>query len=168
MAAVLPPTKVHLLLAALVCTTAASATPPAATPFFSLFAFDSVTGRGIPRVTFTTTWEDVHVTDSAGYAAVPTAGLEGQRVWLSVSTDGYAAHADGFGLRGVPLDQLEQVLQHLELAVDVADGVDAAALRRAPLRSFRLRSAEPQPFHHSYRQDRSHPRFSQRIARHVM
>ena len=51
---------------------------------------DKQTRRGVPRVKLTTTTNEVHITDSGGWAAVLTLGIEGQPVWFSVESDGYS------------------------------------------------------------------------------
>ena len=68
---------------------------------FSLRAVDSETGRGVPRVTFTTTYESSWITDSNGYVAISTLGIEGETLWFAAAADGYEAKADAFGDRGL-------------------------------------------------------------------
>jgi hypothetical protein len=68
---------------------------------FSLRAVDSETGRGVPRVTFTTTYESSWITDSNGYVAISTLGIEGETLWFAAAADGYEAKADAFGNRGL-------------------------------------------------------------------
>ena len=73
----------------------------ASAQLFSLRAVDSETGRGVPRVTFTTTYESSWITDSHGYVAISTLGIEGETLWFAAAADGYEAKADAFGNRGL-------------------------------------------------------------------
>jgi hypothetical protein len=70
-------------------------------PPYRIHAKDSVTGRGIPRVTFATMDASAFVTDSLGNAAVDVSGRENLRVFFSAATDGYYAEADDYGFRGL-------------------------------------------------------------------
>jgi hypothetical protein len=55
----------------------------------------------IPLVEFRTTDQIRFVTDNAGVVAFDLPDRMGRETWLSVSSPGYEAAADGFGLRGV-------------------------------------------------------------------
>lgn len=61
---------------------------------------DAENGWPVPMVELTTTHNVSFWTDNAGVAAFDLPELMGRETWLSVSSDGYEAEADGFGYRG--------------------------------------------------------------------
>ncbi len=71
---------------------------------FAIEVIDEDTGRGVPLVELKTTSNLVHVTDSAGRAAIDEPGLMGQRVFFRVSSHGYEFPKDAYGFRGKALD----------------------------------------------------------------
>lgn len=70
---------------------------------FGIEVVDEATGRGVPLVELRTVHSVRYYTDSNGLAAIDEPGLEGQRVFFSVSSHGYEFPADGFGMRGAAL-----------------------------------------------------------------
>jgi hypothetical protein len=83
-----------------------SAQPPPTeldTDYFGIRIVDRETGRGVPLIELETTFRSRYVSDSAGWIAFYEPGLMGQEFWFSVSGDGYAHPADGFGYRGLRL-----------------------------------------------------------------
>ena len=87
------------LAAALLLPLPQAAGPPPSEPF-GVQVVDRATGRGVPLVELRTVNGLLHVTDSAGWAAVAEPGLMDQEVWFSVQSHGYRFPADGFGYRG--------------------------------------------------------------------
>ena len=85
----------------LVAALLANAANAAAVDFFSLQAVDGATGRGVPRVHWRTEYNEIIVTDNAGYASLPVLDMEGESVWFTITSDGYIAPADDFGFRGL-------------------------------------------------------------------
>lgn len=84
---------------ALLCASAAAQAPN----YFGIHVVDDQTGRGVPLVELTTTYNGRYVTDSAGWVAFHEPGLIGQEVFFLVKSHGYEYPADGFGFRGVRL-----------------------------------------------------------------
>jgi hypothetical protein len=85
--------------------TAASAAP-ASNPGrrFTIHVVDDQTGRGVPLVQLRTVSNLSFYTDSGGLVSLDDPGLMDQKVYFSVSSDGYEIPADGFGNRGQTLD----------------------------------------------------------------
>jgi hypothetical protein len=86
-------------VAALLCASAAGQAPA----YFGIHVLDEQTGRGVPLVELTTTYNGRYITDSAGWVAFHEPGLMGQEVFFLVRSHGYEYPADGFGYRGVRL-----------------------------------------------------------------
>ena len=80
-------------------------TPPPA-PYFQIRVIDAQTGRGVPLVTLRTTNELACVTDSNGIVAFNEPGLMRQKVFFTVTSDGYDFPADHFGYHGAALTPL--------------------------------------------------------------
>lgn len=74
-----------------------------ATPFFRIQVVDRDTGRGVPLIELTTTYNAKFVTDSAGVVAFYEPGLMDKEQWFHVQGHGYEHTADGFGFRGLRL-----------------------------------------------------------------
>lgn len=72
---------------------------------------DRATGRGIPLVELTTVDGVVYLSDSGGRVALTEPELNGQTVFFSVRSPGYAVAKDGFGMDGVRL-QLQSGSRH--------------------------------------------------------
>ena len=106
------PHPAHLLpaLALLATPLAVSAQPPTpspatapATPCFEIRVVDEQTGRGVPLIELTTTYNARYVTDSAGRIAFHEPGLMDQEVHFTVRGHGDEYPKDGFGIAGVRL-----------------------------------------------------------------
>jgi len=65
---------------------------------------DRATGRGIPLAELTTVDGVVYLSDSGGRVALNEPELNGQTVFFSVRSPGYAVAKDGFGMDGVRLE----------------------------------------------------------------
>ena len=72
---------------------------------------DRATGRGIPLAELTTVDGVVYLTDSGGRVALNEPELQGQTVFFTVRSPGYAVDRDGFGMDGVRL-QLQSGSRH--------------------------------------------------------
>jgi hypothetical protein len=70
---------------------------------FRIEVVDKQNGWPVPLVEFRTTHDVVLVTDNAGVIAIDQPELMNRQVWFGVTGHGYAAPADGFGMRGVRL-----------------------------------------------------------------
>lgn len=68
---------------------------------FEIQVVERGSGWPVPLVELRTTHQASFWTDNAGRVAIVLPELVGQEVWFTISSDGYAAPADGFGMRGV-------------------------------------------------------------------
>jgi hypothetical protein len=78
----------------------ADATAPDPSLFFRIRVVDDQTGRGVPLVELRTTNCVSFWTDSNGLIAFYEPGLMGRDVFFSISSHGYEAPKDGFGMKG--------------------------------------------------------------------
>ncbi len=102
----LPPAVLALLAVPLAACAQPPTTAPAtgpATPCFEVRVVDEQTGRGVPLIELTTTYNARYVTDSAGRIAFHEPGLMDQEVHFTVRGHGYEYPKDGFGIAGVRL-----------------------------------------------------------------
>lgn len=74
-----------------------------AQPYFAISVVDDETGRGVPLVELRTVDQSRYWTDSQGLVAFDAPGLMNQKVFFTVTSDGYEFPADGFGFRGKAL-----------------------------------------------------------------
>jgi hypothetical protein len=75
----------------------------AAHDYFAISVVDDETGRGVPLVELRTVDQSRYWTDSQGLVAFSVPGLMNQKVFFTVTSDGYEFPADGFGFRGKTL-----------------------------------------------------------------
>jgi hypothetical protein len=92
-------TQIVIVIAAV--RVAVAAEPP--TVPFRIDVIDKESGWPVPMVELLTTHNVKFVTDNAGRAAFDLPELMGQESWLTVTSDGYEAKADGFGYRGASI-----------------------------------------------------------------
>ena len=71
---------------------------------FTIHVIDEQTGHGVPLVLLRTVSNLSFYTDSGGLVSLDDPGLMEQKVYFSVSSDGYEVPADGFGGRGQALE----------------------------------------------------------------
>lgn len=89
-----------LSLATLICGAAVFAEEPPRVPF-RIEVREKGSGWPIPLAELRTTDQVRFVTDNAGVVAFDLPDRIGKETWLSISSPGYEAPADGFGFRGV-------------------------------------------------------------------
>lgn len=65
---------------------------------------DAETGRGVPLIELRTTNEIRLISDNAGWIAFDEPGLEGQKVFFTITGHGYKFPADGFGVHGKAIE----------------------------------------------------------------
>ena len=100
------------LLAALCFFSAASAAPK---DYFGIQVIDDATGRGVPLVELTTTYEQHYYTDSNGYVAFFEPGLMNQDVWFGVESWGYDGPAGPFGGVGMALKTVPGTIKQIKV-----------------------------------------------------
>lgn len=82
---------------------------------FGIRCVDSVSGRPVPSVVFTTVDCQTWVSDNLGWIAIQASDLHGMETWFSVEGHGYELPKDGFGYRGVRLKVVPGKTQTLRL-----------------------------------------------------
>jgi len=87
---------------------------------FGIRCVDSVSGRPVPSVIFTTVDHQNWVSDNLGWVAIPSSDLKDLETWFSVEGHGYEVPKDGFGYRGVRLKVIPGSTQTIRLTRSLA------------------------------------------------